>query len=73
MELPKIEKGIPVPERANRLSSKSAYARSMESGDSFEVTKQESISWRGILWNPEFKKKFMGRSMDNGNVRFWKL
>lgn len=67
--LPKIEKGVPVPERGNGWSW---LARQMETGDSVEVkSRGQACALRNAIVLQGFKCTVRG--VDGNHPRVWKL
>lgn len=64
-----IEKGIPIPEGRSGVTS---LLRSMAIGDSIVISRRKRESW-----GPTLKRlapmKFTGRSIDEVNVRLWRV
>lgn len=68
--LPKIEKGIPVPPRKAHRSMR-AFMEALESGDSFLVEKSKADSFKTVA--SRLKIKIAQRDVSETHRRIWKL
>lgn len=71
-QIPKIEKGVPMPSKCERHGGKKETFAKMEIGDSFVVdTYAESQSWRGVARYSGGQMK--SHKIEDGKYRMWRI
>ena len=70
MKLPRIEKGVPLPEKQGEGFT--ALLRKMQIGDSFLVTAYQGSSIRTMFYRMR-PLRFKSRILGDGNMRIWRV
>jgi len=71
MNLPKIEKGIPM-ERTTQRAMYLKFLNNMAVGDSFEIRSSERGTWNRYIYKDVPDKDYIMRKQENNKIRIWR-
>jgi len=72
MNLPKIEKGIPLKATGTKAQQKIDHLKAMEVGDSFELLKTEKRFWDRFIYDDTSDMDFTARKQGDDKIRIWR-
>jgi len=73
MNLPKIDKNIPLKATGTKAQQRIEFLRSLEVGDSFELPKSDKRFWDRFIYDDTSNMEFCSRKQGENSVRIWRL
>lgn len=71
-KMPKIEKGVPLPELEPHKATRAEFLRSMKPGQSFVVTRKMERNWQAQATQEFGKGKWRMHRLVGKRTRFWR-